>query len=64
VPRPARLTEVTVLLAASLAATALRFVLYRHWVSRRPGTGPAAQIPAGQGAAPLAIVPEPNGQHS
>jgi putative flippase GtrA len=65
VPRPARLTEVTVLLAASLAATALRFVLYRHWVfRRRPGTGPAPQIPAGQGAAPLAIVPEPNGHHS
>src|SRR5215467_10737075 len=29
---PARATEVTVLLAASLAATALRFALYRHWV--------------------------------
>jgi len=65
VSRPDRLTEVTVLLAASLVATALRFALYRHWVfRRRPGTGPAAQIPAGQGAAPLAIVPEPNGHHS
>src|SRR5262245_8657745 len=65
VPRPARLTEVTVLLAASLAATALRFVLYRDWVFRpRPGAGPAARIPAGQGATPPAIVPEPNGHHS
>ena len=68
-PRPARSTEVTVLLAASLAATALRFVLYRRWVFRqRPGPSPAPQIPAGQGAAPLAIVPrrstEPNGHYS
>jgi putative flippase GtrA len=73
VPRPARLAEVTVLIAASLAATALRFVLYRRWVFRRqpwptPGTVPAPQVPAGESTAPLAAVPrrttEPNGHHS
>jgi putative flippase GtrA len=73
VPRPARITEVTVLVAASLAATALRFVLYRRWVFRRrrgpaPGAGPAPQAPAGGTTAPLATVPrrgtELNGQHS
>ena len=69
VPRPSRITEVAVLLTASMAATALRFVLYRRWVfRRRPGTGPAPQIPAGQGTAPLATVPrrstEPDGHQS
>ena len=64
VPRPARVTEVIVLIAASLAATALRFVLYRRWVFRRR-PGPARR--AGP-AAPLTSVPrrstEPNGDHS
>jgi putative flippase GtrA len=32
--RPARITEVTVLIAANLIATAIRFVLYRWWVFR------------------------------
>ena len=69
VPRPSRITEVTVLLTASMAATALRFVLYRRWVFReRPGTGPAPQIPVGRGTAPLTTVPrrstEPDGHHS
>jgi putative flippase GtrA len=45
--RPARITEVTVLVLASLLATVLRFLIYRHWVFRRrdaapaTGTGPA-----------------------
>ena len=64
VPRPARLTEVTVLIAASVAATALRFMLYQRWVFRRR-PGPARR--AGP-AAPLTSVPrrstEPNGDHS
>jgi putative flippase GtrA len=69
VPRPAPLTEVAVLLAASLAATVLRFVLYRRWVfRRRRGAGPAPQIPAVQGTPPLATVPrhgtESNGRYS
>ena len=69
VPRASRITEVAVLLAASLAATALRFVLYRRWVfRRRPGPGPAPQIPAGPGTAQLTTVPhrstEPDGHHS
>jgi putative flippase GtrA len=34
---PGRGTEVTVLIAANLLATALRFVLYRHWVFRARG---------------------------
>ena len=54
VPQPARAAEVTVLIAANLAATVLRFLLYRHWVFRdrraapdaRPGAGalPAKQL--------------------
>jgi putative flippase GtrA len=45
--RPARATEVTVLVLANLLATMIRFVIYRHWVFRQrrpvpaPGTGPA-----------------------
>jgi len=71
VPRPARAAEVTVLIGAGLAATALRFAIYRHWVFRgRPGPppDPVPQIPAGLGAAPLAgvlpLTTEPNGHHS
>ena len=57
------------LIAASLVATALRFALYRSWVfRRRPGPGPAPQIPAGPGTAQLTTVPhrstEPDGHHS
>jgi len=68
VPRPARMTEVTVLIAASLAATALRFVLYRRWVFRRPGPVPGTRIPAGESTAPLPAISrrptEPNGHRS
>jgi putative flippase GtrA len=33
-PTPARIIEVTVLVAATLVATVVRFVLYRFWVFR------------------------------
>ena len=33
-PRPARVVEVTVLVAATLVATVVRFILYRFWVFR------------------------------
>ena len=39
---PPRLVELTVLIAANLGATLLRFVLLRGWVFSRPGTGPSA----------------------
>jgi putative flippase GtrA len=43
-PRPARPTEIAVLVAANLAATLLRFLLLRAWVfpARRRGTGRTA----------------------
>ncbi len=37
---PGRITEVTVLIAANLAATVIRFLLYRHWVFGRPKRAP------------------------
>lgn len=42
--RPGRAAEVTVLLTANLAATAVRFCLYRAWVFRRPRPAQAALI--------------------
>jgi putative flippase GtrA len=36
---PARLTEAMVLITANLAATVVRFALYRSWVFRGHGTG-------------------------
>jgi len=40
---PGRIAEVTVLIAANLVATVIRFLLYRHWVfggsGREPGAG-------------------------
>ncbi|HXZ73498.1 MAG TPA: bifunctional glycosyltransferase family 2/GtrA family protein [Streptosporangiaceae bacterium] len=46
--RPSRAAEVAVLVAASLAATVIRFVLYRGWVFRGHGgrAGPPAQPPS------------------
>src|SRR5215469_13713681 len=43
--RPARATEVTVLVLANLLATVIRFALYRHWVFRQRGTRPASPDP-------------------
>ena len=45
---PGRIAEVTVLIAANLAATVIRFVLYRHWVFGRPGRAPDAWHHQGQ----------------
>jgi putative flippase GtrA len=60
--RPARITEVTVLVLASLLATVVRFVIYRQWVFRQrraPTTGtrpaPPSDKPARHGAAAGAV---------
>jgi putative flippase GtrA len=76
VARPARAAEVAVLIGANLAATLIRFVIYRHWVFRgrqaapgaRPAAGALARLgPALPGQELPAIVPslttEPNGHH-
>ena len=69
VPRPARAAEMTVLIAANLAATALRFLIYRHWVFRgrravpdaRPSAGaPPARPPA---ATVASLTIKSNGHH-
>jgi putative flippase GtrA len=61
VSRPARAAEVTVLVGANLAATVIRFLIYRHWVFRErrsaPGTHPAASAPALSGQALPTTVP-------
>jgi len=77
--RPARVTEVTVLVLASLLATVIRFVIYRQWVFRQrraPATAPApaaapshepARHGAAAGAVPAATIlsfpVETNGHH-
>jgi len=55
---PARATEVTVLVLASLLATVIRFVIYRHWVFRqhRP-------VPVPGTAGTVLSLPTKNGQH-
>ena len=45
VPRPARATEVAVLVGANLAATVIRFLIYRHWVFRERRPAPGTQPP-------------------
>ncbi len=48
-PGAGRLAEVPVLIAANLAATVLRFLLYRHWVfgkHRVPGLPERAEVTA------------------
>jgi putative flippase GtrA len=59
VPGPARAAEVTVLIAANLAATVLRFLIYRHWVFRGRQAAPDAQpgAAAPPGRPPAATVP-------
>ena len=39
---PSRVTEISVLIAANLAATVIRFLLYKHWVFGRPKRAPDA----------------------
>jgi putative flippase GtrA len=60
--RPARGTEVTVLVLANLLATVIRFALYRHWVFRQRTTGPASPGPAP--ATVLSFPASTNGHHS
>ena len=70
-PSPGRGTEVTVLVAANLAATLVRFALYRSWVfgsprggGAPPGTAPAETAVAGAtpaGTAPIDVVTETTG---
>ncbi len=61
VPRPARIAEVAVLVGVNLAATVIRFLVYRHWVFRGrrpvPGAQPAARAPAFAGQAAPATLP-------
>jgi putative flippase GtrA len=45
---PGRLAEVSVLIAANLAATVIRFLLYRHWVFGRTKHAPDAWHQQGQ----------------
>ena len=45
---PGRIAEISVLIAANLAATVIRFLLYRHWVFGRPKRGPDAWHHQGQ----------------
>jgi putative flippase GtrA len=46
--RASRLAEVSVLIAANLAATVIRFLLYRYWVFGRAQRPPGAQRPRHQ----------------
>ncbi len=39
---PSRVTEISVLIAANLAATVIRFLLFKHWVFGRPKRAPDA----------------------
>jgi putative flippase GtrA len=48
--RASRLAEVSVLIAANLAATAIRFLLYRYWVFGRAQRPPGALPPRHQAA--------------
>jgi len=54
-PSPSRGTEVAVLVAANLAATLVRFALYRRWVFGSPGGSPGS--PALSAAAPAGVAP-------
>ena len=54
-PSPSRGTEVAVLVTANLAATLVRFALYRRWVFGSPGGSPGS--PALSAAAPAGVAP-------
>jgi putative flippase GtrA len=58
-PRPTRAAEVTVLLIANLAATVVRFALYRRWVFRHEAP-PVMSQPAGPRPVPAALL-QPEG---
>jgi putative flippase GtrA len=58
-PRASRTAELTVLVAANLTATLVRFGLYRSWVFRhpRPGSPPDASAPDRPAAVPGPALP-------
>jgi putative flippase GtrA len=56
-PRPARVTEVTVLILANLLATVIRFVIYRHWVFRQRRAPAPSNEPTRHGAATGPVPP-------
>jgi putative flippase GtrA len=53
---PGRLAEVSVLIAANLAATVIRFLLYRHWVFGKPKRAPDAWPDPGAGRQVISTV--------
>jgi len=58
-PSPGRGTEVIVLVAANLAATLVRFALYRNWVFGSPrGGGALPEISPPEAALPETTLPE------
>jgi putative flippase GtrA len=58
-PSPGRGTEVTVLVAANLAATLVRFALYRNWVFGSPrGGGAPPETSPPEAALPEIALPE------
>ncbi|HEY0718078.1 MAG TPA: hypothetical protein VGD68_10715, partial [Streptosporangiaceae bacterium] len=61
---PGRGAEVAVLVAANLIATVLRFVLFRNWVFRRPGTAVPAPVPVPAPAVPSSSTTLPDGSLS
>jgi hypothetical protein len=54
--RPSRAAEVAVLVVANLAATVVRFALYRRWVFHR-NAPPAAPVPS------PSTLPQPEGTY-
>ncbi len=55
-PHPSRLAELAVLLPANLAATLLRFLIYRGWVFGSAQRGPAVRRPVRAGDAAVAAA--------
>jgi putative flippase GtrA len=53
---PGRLAEVSVLIAANLVATVIRFLLYRHWVFGRPKRAPGVRPDAGAGPPVISTI--------
>ena len=53
---PGRLAEISVLIAANLVATVIRFLLYRHWVFGGPKRAPDAWPDPGARAQVISTV--------
>jgi len=58
--RPPRAAEVTVLLVANLAATVVRFALYRRWVFRHKAPPAVARPPAAGQPTAAPPIPQPS----